>query len=81
MCLVKCPNSPKVPNTQSFCYRLGLLLTVRSFLLTVGPVAHGKLAWSFSLTLKNSVWYFLLTVPPRPEVGSGFVCLQFPDRK
>ena len=45
------------------------------FLLTVGT-RFGPCAYA-----GNSVWSFLLTVPPCPEIGLVFLCLWFPHRK
>ena len=65
------------------------VLTVRYFLLTVF-VAYGKLGLVFStrgckiwfglvcLWWKIGLVFFLLSVPPRPQIGFGLFCLRFP---
>ena len=61
------------------------LLTARYFLLTV--IWFGlfyvrlKLGLVFFACGGKSVWSFLLTVPPRPEIGFGLFYLRFPHRK
>ena len=66
------------------------LLTGKSFYSRLVFVAYGQLAWSFLLTVEirfgllclrwKSVWSFLLTVPPWPEIRFGLFCLRFPHR-
>ena len=87
---------PIYQGVDLFYLRLGL------FYLRLVFVAYGQLAWSSLLTVEirfgrsayggNSVWSFLLTVPParklgfvffaygspRPEIGFGVFCLRFP---
>ena len=63
-------------------------LRISLFYLRLVFVAYGQLAWSFSLMLEiwfglfayggKSVWSFLLTVSPRPEIRFGRFCLRFP---
>ena len=67
---------------------LTLLLTVRFFYLRLVFVAYRNLALSSLLAVEiwfglfayseNWIWSSLLTVPPRPKMGFGFFCLQFP---
>ena len=65
------------------------LLTGKSFLLTVGLCCLRSIGLVFfCLRLKfglvffayggKSVWSFLLTVPPGPEIRFGLFCLRFP---
>ena len=63
-------------------------LRLSLFYLRLVFVAYGQLAWSFLLTVEirfgllslrwKSVWSFLLTVPPWPEIRFGLFCLRFP---
>ena len=48
-------------------YRRSFLLTAKSFLFTVGLCCLRSIGLIFLTYCRNSVWYFLLTVPPVSE--------------
>ena len=77
------------PPPLDFFQGRSFLLTGKSFYLRLVFVAYGQLAWSFFyLRLKfgwvfsaygrKSVWSFLLTVPPCPEIRFGLFLLTVP---
>ena len=62
-----------------FAYGWSLLLTVIWFGLFCLRLKFGLVFFAYG---GKSVWSFLLSVPPpRPEIGFGLFCLQFPLSK